>query len=166
MVLGLRIQAWRSVSMQILALFLFSHLTWWSEVKVTHLFVLLVAQLCPTLCDPMNCSLLLWPWDSQAIILEWVAISLSRGSSWSRDRTQVSCIAGRLFTDWATREARVKVKSLNHVWLFATPWTVAYQALPSVGFSRQEYWSGVPLPSPMQFLSKFKWHFHRTWKQS
>ena len=42
----------------------------------------------------------------------------------------------------------VKVKSLSHVRLFATPWTVAYQASPSMGFSRQEYWSGVPFPSP------------------
>ena len=41
-----------------------------------------------------------------------------------------------------------KVKSLRHVRLFATPWTVAYQAPPSMGFSRQEYWSGVPFPSP------------------
>ena len=40
------------------------------------------------------------------------------------------------------------VKSLSHVWLFVTPWTVAYQALPSMGFSRQEYWSGLPFPSP------------------
>ena len=40
------------------------------------------------------------------------------------------------------------VKSLSHVRLFATPWTVAYQAPPSMGFSRQEYWSGLPLPSP------------------
>ena len=43
---------------------------------------------------------------------------------------------------------KVKVKLLSCVWLFATPWTVAYQAPPSMGFSRQEYWSGVPLPSP------------------
>jgi len=43
----------------------------------------------------------------------------------------------------------VKVKSLSRVRLLATPWTAAYQALPSMGFSRQEYWSGVPLPSPM-----------------
>ena len=43
---------------------------------------------------------------------------------------------------------KVKVKSLSRVWLFATPWTVVYQAPPSMGFSRQEYWSGVPLPSP------------------
>ena len=43
---------------------------------------------------------------------------------------------------------KVKVKSLSHVWLFATPWTVAYQAPPSMVFSRQEYWSGMPFPSP------------------
>ena len=44
--------------------------------------------------------------------------------------------------------AKVKVKSLSGVWLFATPWTVAHQAPPSMGFSRQEYWSGLPFPSP------------------
>ena len=42
----------------------------------------------------------------------------------------------------------MKVKSFSHVRLFATPWTVAYQAPPSIGFSRQEYWSGLPFPSP------------------
>ena len=42
----------------------------------------------------------------------------------------------------------VCVKSLSRVQLFATPWTVAYQASPSMGFSRQEYWSGLPFPSP------------------
>ena len=65
------------------------------------------AQLCPTLCNPMDCSL---PGSSvhgilQARILEWVAISFSRGSSKPRDQTQVSCIAGRCFILWATREA-------------------------------------------------------------
>ena len=43
---------------------------------------------------------------------------------------------------------KVKVKLLSRIRLFATPWTVAYQAPPSMGFSRQEYWSGVPFPSP------------------
>ena len=43
---------------------------------------------------------------------------------------------------------KVKVKSLSHVRLFVTPWTIAYQAPPSMGFSRQEYWSGLPFPSP------------------
>ena len=51
-----------------------------------------------------------------------------------------------------TRQAFLKekktVKSLSHVWLFATPWNVAYQTPPSMGFSRQEYWSGLPFPSP------------------
>ena len=65
-----------------------------------------VAQSCPTLCDPMDCSL---PGSSvrgifQAIALEWIAISFSRGSSQSRDRTQVSRIVGRRFTIWATGE--------------------------------------------------------------
>ena len=67
---------------------------------------MLVAQSCPTLCDPMDCS----PLGSsvhgilQARILEWVAISFSRGSSWPRDQTQASCIAGQFFTFWATKE--------------------------------------------------------------
>ena len=69
-----------------------------SEVKVT--------QWCPTLCDPMDCSL---PHSSihgifQARVLEWVAISFSRGSSWPRDRTQVSRIVDRRFTIWAAIE--------------------------------------------------------------
>ena len=65
-----------------------------------------VAQSCPTLCDPMDCSL---PGSSvhgifQAIVLEWIAISFSRGSSQPRDQTRVSCIVDRSFTVWATRE--------------------------------------------------------------
>ena len=75
---------------------------WWA------LYVTLseVAQLCPTLCDPMDCSL---PGSSlhgifQAIVLEWIAISFSRGSSQSRDRTRVSRIVDRRFTVWATKE--------------------------------------------------------------
>ena len=47
-----------------------------------------------------------------------------------------------------SEKVKVKVKSLNHVRLFVTPWTVAYQAPPSMGFSRQEYWSGLPFPAP------------------
>ena len=70
-----------------------------------------VAQLCPTLCDPMDCSLLGFSVHGifLARVLEWVAISFSRGFSWPRDRTQVSCIAGRHFTLWATREAGTQV---------------------------------------------------------
>ena len=78
-----------------------------------------VAQSCPTLCDPMDCSL---PGFSvrgifQATVLEWVAISFSRGSSRPRNRTQVSRIAGRRFTLWTTREAHLVY--LNTMkWLF------------------------------------------------
>ena len=73
----------------------------WSEVKWSD-----VAQSCPTLCIPVDCSL---QGSSvhvifQARVLEWVAISFSRGSSWPRNRTQVSHIAGRCFTIWATRD--------------------------------------------------------------
>ena len=83
-------------------------------------------QSCPTLCNPIDGS----PPDSpipeilQARTLEWVAISFSNAWKW-----------------------KVKMKSLSYVRLFATPWTAAYQAPPTMGFSRQEYWSGVPLPS-------------------
>ena len=74
----------------------------WEAVRVSQ-----VAQLCPYLCDPMGCSP---PGSSvhgilQARILEWAAISFSRGSSWPRDWTQVSRIRGRRFNLWATREA-------------------------------------------------------------
>ena len=54
---------------------------------------------------------------------------------------------------------KVKVKSLSHVWLLATPWTAAYQAPPSMGFSRQEYWSGLPLPSQDGSPSFFEKYF-------
>ena len=54
---------------------------------------------------------------------------------------------GKEFLDITAKE-RKKVKSLSRVQLFATPWTVAYQAPPSMRFSRQEYWSGLPFPSP------------------
>ena len=57
--------------------------------------------------------------------------------------TGVGCISFSNAWKW-----KVKVKSLSHVWLLATPWTAACQAPPFMGFSRQEYWSGVPLPSP------------------
>ena len=82
-------------------------------------------HLCPTLCDPIDGSPPGSPVPGilQARILEWVAISLSNVWKW-----------------------RMKVKSLSHVRLLATPWTAAHQAPPSTGFSRQEYWSGVPLP--------------------
>ena len=84
-------------------------------------------QLCLTLCDPIDGSPPGSPVPGilQARTLEWVAISFS--NAWKR---------------------KVKVKSLSHVWLLATPSTAAYQAPLSMGFSRQEYQSGLPLPSP------------------
>ena len=82
----------------------------------------------PTLCDPIDGSPPGSPVPGilQGKTLEWVAISLSNEGKW-----------------------KVKVKSLSCVRLFAIPWTAAYQAPPSMGFARQEYWSGLPLPSPM-----------------
>ena len=91
----------------------------------------------------------------QARILEWVVFPFSRGSSQPRNQTGLSYIAGRFFTNWAIREAylkykkmKVKVKLLSHVWLFATPWTVALKASLSMGFPRQENQSELPFPSP------------------
>ena len=79
-----------------------------------------VTQSCPTLCNPMDCSP---PGSSihgifQTRILEWVAISFSRGSSQPRDRTPVSCIEARFFTIWATREALYSLyTSINNPFL-------------------------------------------------
>ena len=83
-----------------------------------------VAQLCPTLCDPMDCSL---PGSSihgifQAMELAWVAISFSRGSSRPRDRTQVSHIVDRRFTIWATREMEILLIKKNGIMPFAAKW--------------------------------------------
>ena len=81
-----------------------------STLRMTSVYVVvLVTKSCSTLCDPMDCSR---PGSSvhgilQVRILEWVAISFPRGSSWPRNRTQVFCTAGRFLTDWATREALV-----------------------------------------------------------
>ena len=102
-------------------------------------------------------------WSLQARILDWVAMPCSRESSWPTNRTCISCIAGRFFSHSATWEALeyqwkvVKVKSLSRVQLCATLWTEAHQAPPSLGFSRQEHWSGLPFPSPMHESKKWKW---------
>ena len=85
-------------------------------------------QSCPTLCDPVDRSPpgSAVPGILQVRTLEWVAISFSNAWKW-----------------------KVKGKSLSRFKLFSAPWTVAHQAPPSVGLSGQEYWSGVPLPSPL-----------------
>ena len=99
-------------------------------------------QSCPTRCDPRDGSPPGSPAPGilQARTLEWVAIFFSNAWKW-----------------------KVKVKSLSRVRPSATPWTAARQAPPPMGFSRQEYWSGVPLPSPKEHNKKrkiipfFKW---------
>ena len=94
-------------------------------------------QLCPTLCDPIDGSPpgSAVPGILQARTLEWVAISFSKAGKW-----------------------KVKVKLLSSIWLLATPWTASYQAPPSMGFSRQEYWSGSPLPSLKEGLVPVIWN--------
>ena len=88
-------------------------------------------QSCPTLCDPIDSSPPGSPVPGilKERTLEWVAISFSNAWEW-----------------------KVKVKSLSRVRLFLTPWTAAHQAPPSMGFSRQEYWIGLPFPSPKYVL--------------
>ena len=99
-------------------------------------------QSCLTLCNPIDSSPPGSPVSGilQARTLEWVAISFSNAWKW-----------------------KVKVKSLSRVRLFATPWIAAHQAPLPMGFSRQEYWSGVPLPSPscayLLSLYCLQWNF-------
>ena len=87
------------------------------------------------LCDPIDGSPpgSPIPGTLQARTLEWVAISFSNAWRW-----------------------KVKVKSLSRAQLPATPWTAAHQTPPSMGISRQEYWSGVPLPSPLPWETHLK----------
>ena len=87
---------------------------------------------------------LLCPWDSPGKNAGVGGHALLRGSSRPRDWTRVSCTAGRFFPAEPPKGGEVA----RHVWLSVTPQTVACQAPPSVGFSRQEYWSGLPFPSP------------------
>ena len=91
-----------------------------------------VTQSCPTLCEPIDGSPpgSPIPGSLQARTMEWVAISFPNAWKW-----------------------KVKGKALSHIWLLATPWTAADQAPPSMGFSRQEYWSGVPFPSLISHIT-------------
>ena len=93
------------------------------QVLFKCLVYVLVTQACPAVWDPMDCS----PQDSsvdgilQARILEWVTIPFSRGSSWPRDRIQVSCMAGRFFINWATIEPHLSaLHTLIHLILFSS----------------------------------------------
>ena len=102
------------------------------RIAMTNLLLLLLSRFSHVwLCDPIDGSPPGSPIPGilQARTLKWFAISFSSAWKW-----------------------KVKVKLLSCVQLFTTPWTAAYQALPSMGFSRQEYWSGVPLSSPMTNL--------------
>ena len=103
-----------------------SSMNWQGDPKVDAAAAAKSLQSCPTLCDPIDRNQPGSPVLGilQARILEWVAISFSKAWKW-----------------------KVKVQSLSCVRLPATSWTAAYQALPSMGFSRQKYWSGLPLPS-------------------
>ena len=111
------------------------HLTLFSNDAAAAAAAAKSLQLCLTLCNPVDSSSPGSPVPGilQARILEWVAISFS--NAWKR---------------------KVKVKSTSRVWLFVTPWTTAYQAPPSMGFSRQEYWSGMPLPSLNHLIKERK----------
>ena len=99
-------------------------------------------QSCPTLCNPRDGSPPGSPVPGilQARTLERAAISFSNAWKW-----------------------KVEVKSLSRVWLLVTPWTAAHQAPPSMGFSRQEYWSGVPLPSLFIDLVFVLSQYHMVW---
>ena len=96
-------------------------------------------QSCLTLCNPRDGSPPGSPVPGilQARTLEWVAISFSNAGKW-----------------------KVKVKLLSRVQLLVTPWTTAYQPPPSMGLSRPEYWSGVPLPSLVEWLMSFHIHYY------
>ena len=116
-----------------------------SSLEVHQLVAVAVKSLqsCPTLCDPIDDSPSGSPVPGilQARTPEWVAISFSNAWKW-----------------------KVKVKSLSRARLVATPWTTAHQAPPSMGFSRQEYWRGLPLPSPQLVASGSKYSYNRTEK--
>ena len=119
---------WRGCEVKATSYILGGNVNWYSHYRERYAAAAAkLLQSCLTLCDPIDGS----PPGSpvprilQARTLEWVAISFSNAWKW-----------------------KVKVKLLSRARLLATPWTAAYQAPPSMGLSRQEYWSGVPLPCP------------------
>ena len=117
--------------------------SWLTHYKKQYATAAKSLQSCPTLCDPIDGSPPGSPIPGilQARTLEWVAFSFSNAGKW-----------------------KVKGKSLSHVRLFATSWTAVHQAPLSMGFSRQEYWSGMSSPSPiknnMEIFKKQKQNYH------
>ena len=125
-----------------------------------------VAQLCLTLCDPMDCSL---PGSSvhgifQARVLEWVAISFSRGSSPPRDQTWVSRIVGRCFTIWATREVDV---FLEFSCFFDDPLDVGNLISGSSSFSKSSLniWNSLVQVLLEPSLENFEHYFASIWDE-
>ena len=106
---------------------------WASPGKSTVCTVILSASFC-------SHDKVLSPRNSLTLVVQWLRLHVSNAGKW-----------------------KVRVKSLSRVLLFAIPWTAAYQAPPSVGFSRQEYWSGLPLPSstPPELL----WYPFSNWSE-
>ena len=97
-------------------------------------------------CQPTQCWLLVNEENSIETEASVPMMGTSSVSGVCPPPSSASSLSCLLLT-WKN-EGRKEGKSLSHVQLFTTPWTVAYQAPPFMGFSRQEYWSGVPLPSP------------------
>ena len=115
-------------------------LRWIRRLGLTYIHAAAAAaakslQSCPTLCNPIDGSPSGFPVPGilQARTLEWAAISFSKAWKW-----------------------KVKVKSLSCVRLFTTPWTASHQTPPSMGCSRQEYWSGLPLDSLYTYATMHK----------
>ena len=135
---------------------------------------MLAAQLCLTLCNPMDCSSAGYSVHGilQARILEWVAIPFSSGSFRPRDRTQVSCIAGGFFTDWATREAPLKSgffsyhkeNMKNSLWCLGHPlfYTIRYQLFYTIRDVRlilKLLYISIECWHTTDSLNNYFWHF-------
>ena len=146
-------------------------------MKIHHVCALCCAQLCPTLCSPIDCSQQVSSICEifQATILQGIVVSFSRGSSDVGIKPLSPALTGGFFTNepsgkpkgyiwgiymkfnnnlkWYTAAA----KSLQSCRTLCDPIDSSHQAPPSLGFSRQEHWSGLPFPSPMQESEKWKW---------
>ena len=120
-----------------------------------------VAQSCPTLCNHMDCSL---PGSSahgilQARILQWVAYLFSRGTSWPRNQTRVSCIAGGFFTKSLAAAA---AKSLQSCPTLCDPIDRSPPGSPVHGILQARIWRGLPFPAPVILSGASilcRWHY-------